>query len=516
MNIKDVLKELSLGLPANLSEYVSEQRWFRSKARRIKRVHLVDIASGEKGTPLYFMALIHVEYDKGGPKVYYLPLAVATLKAVAEIDPSKLISTIKIGNETVKLYEASEDEAFNMMILNSIAASAAVKTREGSFVFEHTDLLPDNCPASIPLGSVKKISAEQSNTSIVFGEAFIMKNYRMVEEGTNPDFDISLFLTTRTGFRNFPSLLGYVEYLKEKGGNTTIAILQEYIGGADDCWEWTCGRLKEIYASIPAPGQPTPAGKEETIRSLSGDYPARMEELGRVTARFHTALASDRHFPAFAPEPVTERDAAKWAGLFSCQIRSVLGLAAEMLPSLPEEVQEELARVIGGEEAFLERVKDLSLLCEEGVSKIRVHGDYHLGQVLKRDGTFFMLDFEGEPARPLAERKVRQCALKDVAGMLRSFDYAAYAVLFELGAEKMGPLEEWGTAWRDLARRSFLDGYLSGTGTASFLPRSHKSLQKVLSVYELDKAIYELNYEMNNRPGWLKIPVRGLLGIMQG
>ena len=512
MKVDDILKELSESLQAALPGYLKEQRWFRSKARTITGIRLEDVASVSGEPPFYFMALVRAEYDDGGSEVYYIPLAVNPHKESDGIDPSKLISSVHIGSGTGDVYEATENEPFNRIALDAIEASAVIKSRAGSFVFGHTDLFSS---ATIPAGSIKKIAAEQSNTSIVFGEALIMKNYRKIEEGTNPDFDLSYFLTTRTDFRNFPALHGYIEYRKAEGEEATIGMLQNYIGDADDCWEWTCGHLRGLYAFLGGLGHQKVPKRDDTIRAFSSEYLDQIEELGRTTARFHIALASDHKLAPFAPEAITAEDIAKWQYLLSSQIRSVMKLVVEKMPSFPESAKRELSFITVHEGALLQKVKGLRCLKDEGVRKIRIHGDYHLGQVLRRGDTFFILDFEGEPARPLTERKAKNCALKDIAGILRSFDYAAYAVLFELPQKKMDKLEEWGMTWRDLARRSFLSGYFDETAAKEvrFLPASSETLNKILSAYEMDKAIYELNYELNNRPNWLRIPIRGLLSI---
>jgi maltose alpha-D-glucosyltransferase/alpha-amylase len=256
--------------------------------------------------------------------------------------------------------------------------------------------------------------------------------------------------------------------------------------------------------------------------ALAHPYVPTARRLGEITGLMHNALASDPSQPDFAPEPITAADVTRWEGTITALTRQVIANVRAQLAAYPPATGEQLAWVGAHEADYLGLIGTLAALQEEAVYKTRYHGDYHLGQVLKTGDDFIVLDFEGEPARPLAERRARHSPLKDVAGMLRSFNYAAYAVLFEAQARAADPaqrhaLAAWATAWEEVARGAFLEGYFSAarqhTG-APYLPATPAVLQQVLAVFELEKAFYELNYEFNNRPTWVPIPLKGLLRVL--
>lgn len=486
---EDLFARAAAGLLASLPA----ERWFGSKARLIAAVTPLDHASlpGTAG----ILSLFEVGYADGGRETYLIPVVPAAGDA--------------------GFHDAIDDAAFCTALVEQIRAGASRPGRQGAFQFTPTEVLAEILPG--PPEKVTRVRTEQSNTSVIFDGKAVLKLFRKLEPGPNPDFEITDFLTRRTAFRGIARLAGSIAYAGAEGDGTTLAILQEFVPNQGDAWTATLGRLAEYYAAVLQGMEGEGAGGEAFARTLAAADAEEARRLGVLTGRLHMALASGASEPAFSPEPIEALDVAAWQAGMQEYLDRVMGTVASTLETVPAPVQEVARQVVDLAPRFRSELEAVQAL-GQGVTKIRVHGDYHLGQVLKTGEAFVILDFEGEPARPLEERRAKQCALKDVAGMLRSFDYAAHAGLFtaiaaapdDLGlADRLAP---WADRWLAAVREAFLEGYLAETweAGASFLPRGREALEAVLRVFELDKAIYELNYEINNRPAWLRIPLEGL------
>jgi maltose alpha-D-glucosyltransferase/alpha-amylase len=307
----------------------------------------------------------------------------------------------------------------------------------------------------------------------------------------------------------------------------TVAMLQQLVESQADGWHHATDELSRFFEAVegssPAPdavphsfteviGVPFP----QAIDAMAG-YAATAETLGRRTAEVHLALASDTSDPAFAPEPFTPEDVAGVGRSAAAQARTAFeGLKRAMRSgAIPEDVAGRARTLIANEQTVLDRIK-AAPTAEFSVAKQRIHGDYHLGQVLWAEGDFYLLDFEGEPARPIAERRAKQSPMKDVAGMLRSFSYAAYAGLFAHSSTRPGQfaeLEPWARLWHTWASAAFLTGYLETAGQARIVPAEPAQRNALLQLFMLDKAFYELNYELNNRPDWVRIPLAAILDV---
>jgi predicted trehalose synthase len=412
-----------------LARWIAGQRWFASKTRRITNVGLED------GVPLggATIWIARVALDDGSDARYAMPL--------------------REGDTPL---DALDDPTFCRALLDLITAGGRATGARGEAVGEPTRASP---AAGATVLIPKRLTGEQSNTSVLFGDALILKHFRRLAAGVNPDVEITRFLTERTDFRHTPRLLGSLEY-RDAEGVWALAMLQELVGDARDGWRWL---LDRVSAGDPA------------LTALA--------RLGRRTAELHHALAANPGDPAFAPEPITPADVAAWTEGVQRQLdaaRAALG------GRLPDGVP---ARVDGSGLGGL-----------VGVVKLRHHGDFHLGQTLVlRDGDdWALIDFEGEPLRPLAERRRKHTPLRDVAGLLRSLGYAAASVTAPAG-------------WEDDARRAFVEGYREAAGAAPFVPGSERAFTRALAVLEVEKAAYEVVYEANNRPDWVAIPVRGLV-----
>ncbi|MGH9308529.1 MAG: putative maltokinase, partial [Vicinamibacterales bacterium] len=382
---------------------------------------------------------------------------------------------------------------------------------------------------------VGRLSAVQSNTSLVYGDRLILKLFRRLQPGINPDYEIGRQLTEEIHFPRVPAVAGAIEYRVVAEQPSTIAMMQQLVESQADGWSHATdevGRFFENVEGRPAPAVPQPSTFAELtdmtpaagVRDIVSGYYGVAETLGRRTAEVHLALASDSSNPAFAPEPLSKddlatvsRDAAAQARAAFDALRALTSADAQAGTSkVPVDVAARIQSLLAQETPLLQRIKSVAAL-DLSASKIRVHGDYHLGQVLWAEGDFYILDFEGEPARPIAQRRHKQSPLKDVAGMLRSFSYAAYAGLFAHVATRPGQfeqLEPWARNWQAWASAAFLRGYFAAAGMAMFIPSAPSQREALLELFLLDKALYELNYELNNRPDWLRIPLEGILDIL--
>jgi maltose alpha-D-glucosyltransferase/alpha-amylase len=299
-----------------------------------------------------------------------------------------------------------------------------------------------------------------------------------------------------------------------------VCLLQSAIPNESDGWVLTLDSVGRYYERVlgrkaDLQNQTTPPGPllEELI---GGVYPEKAKLLGLRTGELHLALASSTEEPAFAPEPFNAMAQRSTYQSMRALLRRTFAVLQKQLPNLPESFREEAQEVLSAETEILAREKRL-LDRRAGAAKIRIHGDYHLGQLLYTGKDFVVLDFEGEPARPLSERKLKRSPLRDVAGMMRSFQYAAYSALWQpaMRMEDVPFLERWADLWYRQMSSVFLQSYLSTTAGAVFVPPNQDDLQVFLEAYLLDKAVYEIGYELNNRPDWVVIPIRGIKHILR-
>jgi maltose alpha-D-glucosyltransferase/alpha-amylase len=354
---------------------------------------------------------------------------------------------------------------------------------------------------------------------MLFKNKFFLKLYRKLEDGVNPDVEVTRFLTERAKFSNVPAFLGAIEYRRPKTEPTVVCLLQSAIANEGDAWTLTLDAVGRFYERVltrkaDLQNQATPPGPllEELI---GGIYPEKAKLIGQRTGELHRALALSVEERGFAPEKFNAMAQRSVYQNMRASLRRAFGLLEKKLPTLPDAFREEAAQVLAAEKQILAQEQRL-LDRRVNATKIRIHGDYHLGQVLYTGKDFIILDFEGEPARPLSERKLKRSALRDVAGMMRSFQYAAYSALWQpaMRAEDAPFLERWADLWYRQMSSVFLHSYLAAANGADFIPPDENDFQVLLEAYLLDKAVYEIGYELNNRPAWVVIPIRGIKHIL--
>ncbi|MDQ4125380.1 MAG: alpha-amylase, partial [Actinomycetota bacterium] len=349
--------------------------------------------------------------------------------------------------------------------------------------------------------SVRAMGAEQSNTSLVFDDTTIVKLFRRVEPGRNPDLELCRLLT-HEGFENVPPQVGELTYRGEVDGEEVsidLGIAQRFVGDATDGWDYVLAQIGALFDEVDEAD--VAEDHAFLVEQRAAPSLEAVEELGEATGALHVALSREESDPALAPEPVDQLDLRAWAD----SAKAYLDRLSGGVPQL-EEIG---PRIV----AQIDKVKAL----DAPGCKTRIHGDYHLGQVI-RALKWMILDFEGEPVRSLEERRTKHSPLKDVAGMLRSFSYAATSALFdraEPDSDEWKRLQPWADTWEALARDRFLASYLRKSHEGRFLAQDRETLGVLLDFFEIDKALYELEYELGHRPEWVRIPASGIARVIE-
>ncbi|HEV8441053.1 MAG TPA: hypothetical protein VGT40_23440 [Methylomirabilota bacterium] len=490
------------GKPA-LVEFLSRQRWFAAKARGIQALEIEDWAALRSAPPLLLL-LVNVDGDR-----YYVPLSATPGPPE---DPRRQVA--RFGEQTIR--DAHWDPDFGRLLLAMMASGVTVAAGAGRFAGRPMPPWPGPSPGEMAALPVCPLGGEQSNTSLVFDRVLILKSFRRPRVGINPDFEITHFLSARRRFAHVAPLEGWIDYAGPNGEAATIAVLQRFVDNGGDGWEYTLAGLRRLCEAIERAGE-AGAAAEPLLDGLDGNLLADARTLGAVTGGLHAALASDPASPDFHPEPITDGDTARWSdGIIRDfeLLRADLALARHRLAPGAESALSRFEQTAG---RIGEVVRSIGVLADGQTHKIRCHGDYHLGQVLKTHDAFLVIDFEGEPARPLEERRRKHAALRDVAGMLRSFNYAVHAVARERAAAGRPPLLGWLERWEEAARRAFLDGYVGAASGSPvrLVPAAPALLLRACAVFELEKAGYELRYELNNRPDWVSIPLAGIRRVLE-
>ena len=513
-----------------LISYLPRQRWFGKKSRSISEINLLDwVELSGNDAVLLFLKLI---YDDDSTNIYQLPLGVSMgddADSIRASDPANIVAEVTTPVGLAILHDAFVREDLRHVLLNLIETSGVFKSREGLLCGCKSSTLHD--PPLEERLAARVGSAEQSNTSVIYGDKFIMKIFRRLEPGQNPDTEVSRFLTETAQFARIPRFLGDITLKPEIGEATTVAMLQALVENEGDGWQWTLEELSHYYdsvATLPAPrdlgANPTfLLGREECAvlaREHAGLYLEGASQLGRRTAEMHLALATPNNDPAFIAEPFTSDDLAMDASHIDAQIVATLDALKRGISQLSEVTADEAALVLSRRVQLFSRAHTISSVKPtDAGQRIRIHGDYHLGQLLRSMGDYIIIDFEGEPARSLASRRAKQSPLKDVAGMLRSFSYAAYSALNIFAQRRPDDarnLELWAKLWQNAVSTEFLCGYRHSMteGVLSLIPPLQQA-QHLLDAYLLQKALYELVYELNNRPTWVRIPLAGVLSLTE-
>ncbi|MFN2432447.1 MAG: maltose alpha-D-glucosyltransferase [Gemmatimonadota bacterium] len=527
-------------LEAALPRHLRGRRWFGGKARAIKTARLAATLPLAAAEPATVVAFVAVDYVEGETETYVLPLAFAEGTHAEDVRrwwPQAVVARLRCtGGEAAVvvegvLYDALQEAGVWRALLQAVARRKQLRG-------DGEEVAALSTPAFRRLGGaagdlpLRVGASEQSNSSAFFGERWVLKLLRRLPEGVSPDLEIGRFLTERTRFRHVPPMAGALEVRRGRAEPRTLAILHGYVPNEGDAWEYALDEVRRYLERALTRRGVEPDVEEapllelggrampELALELMGPYLENARLLGRRTAELHLALASAPDDPAFAAEPFTPfYQRALYQSLRNLTSR-VFGLVRERPAEVAAWTRADPQRLPALEGEIL-RAFEPVMRRKLGGMRIRCHGDYHLGQALFTGRDFWIVDFEGEPARSLSERRLKRSPLLDVAGMLRSFHYAAETGLATaastglVGAGDAAALEPWARFWRRWAGAAFLRAYLDGACESPILPRGREELELLLHALLLEKAVYELGYELNNRPAWAWLPLRGIEELLR-
>jgi maltose alpha-D-glucosyltransferase/alpha-amylase len=525
-------------LEAILPDFLCASRWFGGKSRSLKGVRIADVVSVPLGETPATLLVLEVTYGEDDAELYCCPVAFvedAEADALLERAPQLVLAKVwPEGNHADRprlLVDAFRVPDFCVALFELIhrgrrlkSASTEIRPFSADWFRKATGL------HARPL-EPRVLAGEQSNTSVVLGERLILKLYRRLASGRNPDLEIGRFLTDH-GFEGTPKVAGWLEYRHGLDEASALAVLHEYVPGTRDAWSYVCEELKRYFERVLAiAGDPeNPPGHCAVLERLTeepspavaealGTFPASIELLARRTAELHLVLASDTEREEFVPEPYGFLYQRSVYQSLRDTVRRVMRKVRRALPGLPLGVQGAGSELLAREQEVLSHIEEFR---ERKIESIRTrhHGDYHLGQVLFTGKDFIIIDFEGEPTRSPAERLTKRSPLRDVSGMLRSFHYAAVSMLLEeleagtLSAADAGHLEAWSRVWCLSVSRCFLRAYLATAKNAPFVPDDAAELRLLLNIFILEKALYEVAYEIDHRPAWLGVSLHGIRDVL--
>jgi maltose alpha-D-glucosyltransferase/alpha-amylase len=489
-------------------KFLAARRWYAAKGQKLKKVKVEDFTTLREGADGRFvLPLLNVELGNGSHQTYFTPLS-----AEEGADESKLGYAVAMLRRTARtgvLYDADASAGFGVAMMNAMRQGAQLKTKHGGqMVFSPSPLLAAEDP--IAASDVSRMGAEQSNSSLNLGSRFALKIYRRLEGGINPEVEIGRFLTEVAGFANTPRMYGDVTYIDANGNRTALGVLQGFIRGQGDAWSWTLDALKRLLEDVTLAS----SGEAEALTPASfSSYVPHMQRLGLRTAELHKALATPTDDAAFAVEPLTKADLLEAAADMRAMAEQAFAHLGQLGEKASDMARQLAQNLIARRAECFDLIEALSFE-PIGAVKTRIHGDYHLGQVLVVKDDVIIIDFEGEPSRPLEQRRAKASPLRDVAGMLRSFAYAVATAKRDL-AQRL-PDTAFTNLGHQLAQFShiFVDTYMETARGSEIWIDDEATRQRLLIFFLLSKAFYEINYEASNRPDWIDIPIEGILAIL--
>lgn len=511
-----------------LPVFLRKCRWFGGKAKTLSKVSFKKVIPLKAGDGTHYLTVIEVSYVQSLPELYFLPMTYISADRIidkVEYTIQGVVCRANIQNETGFVIDSCYDRSFRDSLFNNMKKEVRTKDDEGILEFNSSVFNPIAAEKEV---ESRVLKADQSNTSIIYNDKYFFKFYRKIEKEINPDLEITRFLSESTNFQNSPKYAGSIEYKEENEGTFVFGMMQEKVDHQGDSWVMTMDSVGRFYERVmdagvkddlPALLSKTAIKFEDTpepVRELIGrGFYERMVRLGHRTAEMHQALASDNSNPAFAPESYNSNYQRSVYSSIRKQVKDGLSLLKANSAKMPPDKREFAKKVLALENKILDALTEVYKV-KINETKIRIHGDYHLGQVLFTGKDFVIIDFEGEPGLSFNERRLKRSPLKDVAGMMRSINYAAYGkiLLNENYREKDREfLEIWAEQWQHYVTRYYLGAYMEKMGMGTELSRERAIL---IRTFLLEKAVYELAYELNNRPDWVMIPLRGIHYLMTG
>lgn len=488
--------------------YAGKKRWFAGKGKSLVNIEAdIALTISQKECHDWLLGIFSWNFADGVKQKYFTPIHL-TWEKEKPVDNATdwVIAKARQQNEMGQLIDSMISDEYCQALLIFMQQNREIILGDQKLKFSHTNLL--DAKLDVKTLTIKRPIIEQSNTSIFFGEKFIFKIYRQIQEGENPELQMGRYLGANNSFNNIARIAGTIE-LKGKE-SYTLGILQEYIDNQSDCWNFTLNyldRYEETCVNNP----------HNNKKDSHGLYLSMMSKLGKRVGEMHCVLAADTDEPAFKPEIISLKEWKEWQLKVEKSFINTISLLKEHNSSFAETVKAKVSLLIKNELLTIEKLKKL-LPTKAGLLKTRHHGDLHLGQILLAGNDFILIDFEGEPARPMAERGAKYCPLRDVAGIVRSISYAAAAASRKISKARPASYEHMKTltgCWEKWAQESFIEGYLSATEFCPSVPADKALFRDILALLCIEKAIYEINYEINNRPDWLEIPLNGLLEVLE-
>jgi maltose alpha-D-glucosyltransferase / alpha-amylase len=495
-----------------LPAYLPQQRWFASKNAAIESCRLV--ASGVVGADgQSLLTVIEAKpVGEGAPARYFLPL-VAQWTAVQNVPSASqphIVAKLRQGPQEGVVLDAAAADGFALTLLDHIAAGRSLPASNGTIVCTPTAAYSQFKRPAEPIARL--VGSEQSNSSILIEDYVVLKLYRSLGAGNQTEIEMGRFLTEIAHFANTPPLLGSMELRSQAGEVTPLAVAHGFVRNQGDGWSQTLtylGQFLDECALLPAE-EVEARGSQHTV------YLDRVRQLALRTAEMHKALALDTDDQAFRPEPVSQADLDTWRATAKREAKAALRELRAGLGRLAPDLRPVAEHLLAHREEIKRRIAS-HVPVRLDAMKTRIHGDYHLGQVLVAQQDFFIIDFEGEPRKTAAERRRKHSPLRDVAGMLRSFDYAAWAALPRVvqdHPQRRDLLERQAVAWRDQSTAAFLESYQQAIAGCPSHPSDAEAVRQLLALFTLEKIFYELQYELTSRPAWVGLPLRGAMTFL--
>ncbi|MBP2302862.1 maltose alpha-D-glucosyltransferase [Azospirillum picis] len=508
-----------------LQVFLPKQRWFSAKDRRLLASHVTMAAQLPGPGEGFMLVRTRVRLDDGAgsdnaEQNYFLPLAMSWETGAGGAGWPLLpytLAKVRRGPRTGAVYDAVQADAFALSLIEALRRGDTLQTTSGDGTGDSIRFTPTEALAAVELSAepeVRRLGVEQSNNSVLIDSQIVLKVLRRLVEGEHPEVEMGRFLTEVAGFANSPALLGSVEQVAADGTPTALAVAQAFVRNQGDGWASTVETLERELEDIRLGVSATTEGAAEAGEPF-GMHLVMMTTLGQRTAELHRALAQTTGNPAFDPEPVTPEDLGRWAAAARAQAEAAFKALPGALDRVSADVRADAESLLSRRDEAMAKLDALAGMAVDAV-KTRIHGDYHLGQVVRAQNDWYILDFEGEPSKTLEERRAKVSPLRDVAGMLRSFNYAAWAALFRLqdATQSDSPALAAARDWERRSVDSFMEGYRTAIEGCPAWPSRLEAARGLLTLFLLEKAFYEIGYEAANRPTWIGIPVKGVLGLL--
>ncbi|HKO89492.1 MAG TPA: maltose alpha-D-glucosyltransferase [Burkholderiales bacterium] len=518
---KDVRKAISSRSREQLQRevllpYLLRRRWYAAKSKKVTGMDIVEEGEWRVPEGSWLISFLRVDLENAPSQQYFLPLGVAWeephYNPMDRLGASAL-ARVREKAKTGILVTAFGDPVFCRALARSMGENKEIPFGKGKLRFTTTPAfaqVADSFDEEIRIPAM-----EQSNTGVFFGHRAYLKGYRRMQPGANPELEVGRFLTVTSPFAYTAPVAGYMEYIAADGTPTTLAVLQPYMENQGNLWDYSLNYL-ERYLMARDGGKDAPEQAEEEAK-LHAFFLVQATKMGQRIGQLHEAFAKTTGDPAFDPEPVSAEDFETWRQAVRTELDETLDSVAARREKLPETVKPVVDQLLASRESLARRIAELKLFAE-GLLKTRYHGDLHFGQVLIAHDDYLVVDFEGEPGRTLEERRRKHSPLRDVAGMIRSADYAARMVLTRFSGsapEQHQSMNQAVKDWRRSVTAAFMHGYRLATKDVPSVPREDEVLDDLVELFIIEKSLYEMRYEMDNRPDWLDVPVSGLLEISE-